>query len=159
MSSARAASLISAAAPEPSPACSPATASPVTALDPVAASLAVAQTKPGAERVCWVHGYADLPPLHVLVTMTADVAQVFLTDAAWAATLGTADAAPRPGGRLVFETRHPSARDGWRGTASGPTSAPSSLESAPSRRGKTCSTSRVPRCSARPWPSRLTARC
>jgi hypothetical protein len=31
----------------------------------------------------------------VLLTVTANVAQVFLTDAAWAATLGAADAAPR----------------------------------------------------------------
>jgi SAM-dependent methyltransferase len=60
----------------------------VTAVDPAAASLAVARAKPGADRVRWVHGGAtDLPPLRVdLVTMTANVAQVFVTDAAWAAT-------------------------------------------------------------------------
>jgi 2-polyprenyl-3-methyl-5-hydroxy-6-metoxy-1,4-benzoquinol methylase len=34
----------------------------VTAVDPAAASLAVAPTKPGADRVRWVHGYVtDLP--------------------------------------------------------------------------------------------------
>jgi len=84
----------------------------VTAVDPAGASLAVARAKPGADRVRWVHGYAtDLPPLQVdLVTMTANVAQVFLTDADWAATLGAAHAALRPGGRLVFETRDPAAR-------------------------------------------------
>jgi SAM-dependent methyltransferase len=84
----------------------------VTAVDPAAASLEVAQTKPGADRVRWVRGYAtDLPPLQVdLVTMTGNVAQVFLTDAAWAATLGAAYAALGPGGRLVFETRDPSAK-------------------------------------------------
>jgi SAM-dependent methyltransferase len=84
----------------------------VTAVDPAGASLAVARAKPGADRVRWVHGYAtDLPPLRVdLVTMTANVAQVFLTDADWAATLGAAHAALRPGGRLVFETRDPAAR-------------------------------------------------
>jgi SAM-dependent methyltransferase len=84
----------------------------VTAVDPAAASLAVARAKPGAERVRWLHGYAtDLPPLQVdLVTMTANVAQVFVTDAAWDATLRAADAALRPGGRLVFETRDPAAR-------------------------------------------------
>jgi SAM-dependent methyltransferase len=81
-------------------------------VDPAAASLAVARAKPGAERVRWVHGYAtDLPPLHVdLVTMTANVAQVFLTDAEWDSTLRAAYAALRPGGRLVFETRDPAAR-------------------------------------------------
>jgi SAM-dependent methyltransferase len=84
----------------------------VTAVDPVGASLAVAQAKPGADRVRWMHGDAtDLPPLQVdLVTMTANVAQVFLTDEAWAATLQAAHAALRLGGRLVFETRDPAAK-------------------------------------------------
>jgi SAM-dependent methyltransferase len=84
----------------------------VTAVDPAAASLAVARTKPGADRVRWVHGYAtDLPPLQVdLATMTGNVAQVFLTDAAWAATLRAAYAALGPGGRLVFETRDPAVK-------------------------------------------------
>jgi SAM-dependent methyltransferase len=84
----------------------------VTAVDPAQASLEIARAKPGAERVRWVHGYAtDLPPLQVdLVTMTANVAQVFLTDAEWAATLRAAHAALRPGGCLVFETRDPAAK-------------------------------------------------
>jgi SAM-dependent methyltransferase len=84
----------------------------VIAVDPAAASLEVARTKPGADRVRWVHGYAiDLPPLDVdLVTMTANVAQVFLTDEEWASTLRTTHAALRPGGRLVFETRDPAAK-------------------------------------------------
>jgi 2-polyprenyl-3-methyl-5-hydroxy-6-metoxy-1,4-benzoquinol methylase len=38
----------------------------VTAVDPAEASLAVARTKPGADGVRWMHGYAtDLPPLQV----------------------------------------------------------------------------------------------
>ena len=84
----------------------------VAGLDPAGASLAVARAKPGADRVRWVHGYVtDLPPMRVdLVTMTANVAQVFLTDADWAATLRAAQAALRPGGRLVFETRDPAAK-------------------------------------------------
>jgi SAM-dependent methyltransferase len=84
----------------------------VTGVDPAGASLAVARRKPGADRVRWVQGdAADLPPLQVdLVTMTANVAQVFLTDADWASTLRAAYAALRPGGRLVFETRDPAAK-------------------------------------------------
>ena len=84
----------------------------VTAVDPASASLAVARTKPGADRVWWVHGYAtDLPPLQVdLVTMTGNLAQVFVTDAEWAAMLRAAYAALRRGGRLVFETRDPAVK-------------------------------------------------
>lgn len=90
----------------------------VTGLDPAAASLEVARSKPGAELVHWIHGYAttDLPPLQVdLATMTANVAQVFLSDEEWAATLRAVRRALRPGGRLVFETRDPAAKAwlGW----------------------------------------------
>lgn len=82
----------------------------VTAVDPAAASLAVARGKAGAARVRWVHGDAtSLPPLQVdLATMTANVAQVFLTDQEWDATLRGVRDALRPAGRLVFETRDPS---------------------------------------------------
>jgi len=44
--------------------------------------------------------------------MTANVAQVFVTDEAWAATLAGIHAALRPGGSLVFESRVP-ARRAW----------------------------------------------
>jgi SAM-dependent methyltransferase len=86
----------------------------VTGLDPAAASLDVARAKPGADRVRWLHGdVADLPPLQVdLVTMTGNVAQVFLTDQEWESVLHHSYAALRPGGRLVFETRDP-ARKAW----------------------------------------------
>ena len=84
----------------------------VTGLDPAAASLRIARSKPGAERVRWLQGYpTDLHPLLAdLATMTGNVAQVFLTDEDWTATLRAVQAALRPGGRLVFETRDPAAR-------------------------------------------------
>ena len=86
----------------------------VVGVDPAAASLDVARSKPGAERVRWVHGdVTELPPLQVdMVTMTANVAQVFLDDGAWAATLRAARTALRPGGLLVFESRRPE-RQAW----------------------------------------------
>jgi SAM-dependent methyltransferase len=134
----------------------------VTAVDPAAASLAVARTKPGADRVRWVHGYAtDLPPLQVdLVTMTTNVAQVFVTDAEWASTLRAAYAALRPGGRLVFETRDPAARAWLEWNRERSTRAPSCLESAASRPGTSCSTCAVSWSrSVRPSSSSPTARC
>jgi len=86
----------------------------VTAVDPAGASLDVARAKPGAEGVRWLHGDATtLPPLRVdAAFMTANVAQVFLTDDDWEATLRGARQALRPGGHLVFETRDP-ARRAW----------------------------------------------
>lgn len=89
----------------------------VVGMDPAAASLDVARGKPGAGKVRWLHGDATtLPPLQVdLATMTANVAQVFLSDEAWAATLEGVRAAVVPGGHLVFETRDPAHRawEGW----------------------------------------------
>ncbi|MCG7285485.1 class I SAM-dependent methyltransferase [Cellulomonas sp. ACRRI] len=92
----------------------------VTGVDPAAASLDVARAKPGADRVTWLHGDATtLPPLAVdLVTMTGNVAQVFLEDADWSATLRGIRAALAPGGHLVLETRRPEAR-AWEAWAEG----------------------------------------
>jgi len=85
----------------------------VIGIDPAAASLEVAKAKPGADRVTWIHGDASAIPDATavdMVTMTANVAQVFLTEADWLATLAAIHAALRPGGRLVFESRDPERR-------------------------------------------------
>jgi SAM-dependent methyltransferase len=81
----------------------------VIAIDPAAASLDVARRKPGADRVRWLHGdVTALPSLQVdLATMTGNVAQVFLSDEEWAATLRAVRETLRPEGRLVFESRDP----------------------------------------------------
>jgi SAM-dependent methyltransferase len=94
----------------------------VIAADPAAGSLGVARRKPGAGRVRWVHADATaLPPLQVdLVTMTGNVAQVFVTDEEWAAVLGAVHEALRPGGRLVFESRDPE-QQAWLGWNRGQT--------------------------------------
>lgn len=87
----------------------------VVGVDPAGASLDVARAKPGAERVSWIHGDASAIPAEVsvdAVTMTANVAQVFLTDAGWLAALTACHAVLRPGGRLIFESRDP-ARRAW----------------------------------------------
>ena len=84
----------------------------VTGVDPAAASLDVARGKPGGDRVTWIHGDATtLPPLRVdAATMTGNIAQVFVTDDAWAATLEGIRVALRPDGLFVFETRIPERR-------------------------------------------------
>ncbi|MFX0538386.1 class I SAM-dependent methyltransferase [Ornithinimicrobium sp. Y1847] len=87
----------------------------VSAVDPAGAMLDVARAKPGAERVRWVHGTAELlpdlphPPVDLAV-MTGNVAQVFLTDGQWLATLRALHDVLVPGGHLVFETRIPERR-------------------------------------------------
>jgi ubiquinone/menaquinone biosynthesis C-methylase UbiE len=87
----------------------------VVGVDPACASVEVARRKPGAERVRWLVGDATaIPEPQVdMVTMTGNVAQVFLTDQDWTATLTAARSALHPGGRLVFETRDP-AKEAWR---------------------------------------------
>ncbi|MFE5852321.1 class I SAM-dependent methyltransferase [Streptomyces sp. NPDC056500] len=86
----------------------------VVGVDPAQASIDVARTKPGSERVRWICGDAtSLPPLQVdLATMTANVAQEIADPQTWQKTLRGAHEALRPGGRLIFETRDP-ARRAW----------------------------------------------
>ena len=82
----------------------------VIGVDPAGASLDVARAKPGAGRVTWIHGDASAIPVAVAVdaaTMTANVAQVFVTDAEWLATLAALHHALRQGGHLIFESRDP----------------------------------------------------
>ncbi|MDL2343376.1 class I SAM-dependent methyltransferase [Deinococcus sp. MIMF12] len=86
----------------------------VTGVDPARASLDVAQSKPGAEAVNWIHGTAKAAPGEAfdLALMTSHVAQIFEEDAAWAEVLGHLHRALVPGGRLAFDSRDPAAR-GW----------------------------------------------
>jgi len=79
----------------------------VTGIDPAAASLHVARRKAFAEQVRWLYGEVEsLAPLQVdLVTMTGNVAQVFVTDARWASALRAARRLPRPGPRPVLVSR------------------------------------------------------
>ncbi|HWS35274.1 MAG TPA: class I SAM-dependent methyltransferase [Actinoplanes sp.] len=91
----------------------------VTGYDPAEASLDVARSKPGADRVTWT---GTLPDGEFdLVTMTANVAQVFTTDEQWTQILRDVHDRLRPGGSLVFETRRPEYRiwDEW-ATDTGP---------------------------------------
>jgi SAM-dependent methyltransferase len=86
----------------------------VVAVDPAAASLAVARAKPRAQRVRWVDGDATTVSVtdRDLATMTGNTAQAIHDPQQWTATLTGIHAALRPGGHLVFETRDPAVR-GW----------------------------------------------
>ena len=84
----------------------------VTGVDPAEASLEVAMSKPGAASVTWLHADATtLPALSAdIAMMTGNVAQVFLDDDDWNATLQGIRGALRDCGHLVFETRRPQRR-------------------------------------------------
>lgn len=85
----------------------------VVAIDPAGAMLDVAQAKPGAERVRWIHGDARSAPneLHVdVVTLTGNAAQAIVGDADWHRTLAAVHRVLVPDGHFIFETREPSAR-------------------------------------------------
>jgi SAM-dependent methyltransferase len=88
----------------------------VVGIDPATASLDVAKRKAYADRVRWITGTAaQLKGLHAdLITMTGNVAQVFVTDEEWMAALRACRDALSPGGRLVFEVRDP-AKEAWKG--------------------------------------------
>jgi SAM-dependent methyltransferase len=81
----------------------------VTGVDPSRAMLEVARSRAGADRVEWIEGdAASLGKRNAdLAVMTGHVAQVFLDDASFDATLAAAHDALRPGGHLAFESRHP----------------------------------------------------
>lgn len=88
-------------------------------VDPATASIDVAREKAPSDLAKFIVGTAsDVaadPIRHScfdLATMTANVAQVFLEDDDWIATLRSVKSCLRPGGHIVFETRRPSDR-GW----------------------------------------------
>ncbi|QYR22418.1 class I SAM-dependent methyltransferase [Paenibacillus sp. sptzw28] len=87
----------------------------VIGVDPADASLKVASLKAYAHRVRWIHGTTKmLAGLKVdLVTMTGNVAQVFITDEEWMSTLRECRGVIRPDGRLVFEVRDP-LKEAWK---------------------------------------------
>lgn len=84
----------------------------VTGVDPARASLDVARAKPGADRVTWLEGGAEVAPSGAFdaALMTAHVAQFVVGDDAWSRLLADLHRALVPGGRLVFDTRDPAAR-------------------------------------------------
>ncbi|MGH8894455.1 MAG: class I SAM-dependent methyltransferase [Actinomycetes bacterium] len=85
----------------------------VTGIDPARASLEAAGAKQGAQGVTWIEGTSrDLPDVAFdVAVMTSHVAQFFVTDDEWARTLADLKRTLVSGGRLVFDTRDPQARE------------------------------------------------
>lgn len=88
-----------------------------TGLDPSAAMLAIARTRPGGDLVTWVEGDARTARLgrrFDLVVLTGHAFQVALTDTDRRAFLGTIAAHLAPQGRFIFDSRNPEVRE-WEG--------------------------------------------
>lgn len=95
------------------------TGTEVTALDPAAAMLDIARTRPGAERVIWVKADARSAALgrhYGLILMTGHAFQVFLSADDRARCLDTIARHLAPGGRFIFDSRNPAVREweDWR---------------------------------------------
>jgi SAM-dependent methyltransferase len=90
----------------------------VTGIDPSAAMLAVARSRPHGDRVRWIEGDAHRLPAGEadLVLMSGHVAQFLLAGEEWAAALAAVRRALRPRGRVAFESRDPRAREWERWT-------------------------------------------
>lgn len=85
----------------------------VAGADPAGAMLDVARTKPGADRVQWIHGDATAVPRELsvdVVTLTGNAAQAIVDDVDWRRTLEAVHGALEQGGHFIFETRDPSMR-------------------------------------------------
>lgn len=85
----------------------------VTGIEPSAQMLAYARKQANADLVRWIEGDSSFlgTPNADLVLMTGNVAQVFLEDAEWLATLRHIFDALRPNGYLAFESRNPDAKE------------------------------------------------
>ncbi|MGK5684619.1 class I SAM-dependent methyltransferase [Actinoplanes sp. URMC 104] len=84
----------------------------VTGVEPARASLDAARRKPGAERVRWIEGSAEVLPPRAFdaALLTGHVAQFIVGDEQWLATLRALRRSLVAGGRLIFDSRDPDDR-------------------------------------------------
>jgi len=83
----------------------------VTGVDPAPAMLEKARHRPGGRDVTWIEGTAEaVQGSFDLVILTGHAFQVFQTETAAIEVLRRLHRLLRPGGRLAFESRNPSAR-------------------------------------------------
>lgn len=81
----------------------------VTAIDPHKEAIVYAKNKEHLGQVEWIVGDSSnlQKDAFGVVLMTANVAQVFLTDESWQQVITDAYQALSPGGHLIFDTRNP----------------------------------------------------
>jgi SAM-dependent methyltransferase len=84
----------------------------VTGIDPAAASLDLARTKPGADRVTWIEGSTSVVPDGPFdaAVMSSHVSQFMVDDHEWTAALGRLGQVLVPGGLLAFDSCDPDDR-------------------------------------------------
>jgi SAM-dependent methyltransferase len=88
----------------------------VVGVDPAAAMLQVARSRPGSDRVMWFHAGGQsmrLSQRFDLIYMTGHAFQQVLSDAEIMALLKNVAGHLQPSGRFIFETRNP-AHEAWR---------------------------------------------
>ncbi|MBD7985677.1 class I SAM-dependent methyltransferase [Sporosarcina sp. Sa2YVA2] len=84
----------------------------ITAIDPNEEAIECAKEKFHSDELKWIVGdSSDLQKQAFdAVIMTANVAQVFLTDESWKRTISDIYRALKPGGHMIFDTRNPLAK-------------------------------------------------
>ncbi|MUG68031.1 methyltransferase domain-containing protein [Paenibacillus campinasensis] len=84
----------------------------ITAIDPNPEAIEVAKAKDDAHHVTWIIGDSTILQTNAYdaVIMTANVAQVFLTDESWEQTISDVYRSLRAGGHYIFDTRNPLAK-------------------------------------------------
>lgn len=84
----------------------------ITAVDPNEEAIEYAKNKEYPGEVTWIVGDSSNLQTNAFdtVIMTANVAQVFLTDKSWQHVISDVYRALKPGGHFIFDTRNPLAR-------------------------------------------------
>lgn len=84
----------------------------VTAIDPNEEAIEAAKGKESSGKIKWIVGDSTDLPTNAFdaVIMTANVAQVFLTEESWRTVLADAYRSLKLGGHFIFDTRNPLAK-------------------------------------------------
>ncbi|MBD8027699.1 class I SAM-dependent methyltransferase [Ureibacillus sp. 179-F W5.1 NHS] len=84
----------------------------ITAIDPNEEAIEYAKRKENSDKVTWIVGDSTNLETNAydVVIMTANVAQVFLTEESWQNVISDVHRALKSGGHFIFDTRNPLAK-------------------------------------------------